>query len=616
MKRFEFFAAAVLAAAVSHGGTLFGHLTGGQYRIGLVVTDPAESWPAEIVLDVDDGGGLKDGTIRYPTEACRGKVAGFGIEGDTLILRERIVEGEAECPPGRYLLRFAPKTLYAEPSVNRFSAASFELEGERSPARFDRWRYDPTPEGRYRIATRGEGWPALKKRASPKEVWAYLEQVRGGSYEKEAVARLAALLLRDGDTEGMMRFLNRYPETAEAAEISDRLVAALKRAPDWALARKLAAFERLRPRVASVMKTYVLHAGTPDGLLRFLERFGPEPEVTAALDGALRRGALSWDELLRAAELRTEPLSGRALSRMLRQASEKGDARKLWTIVGRFPARPQAKDALAGLLRMPGEAGKHLQLLDRDPYVALYEKALVAAFGDPGSKVPVRLAESIAAQGRERLRAATLPVLLERLGKGASVEAAAEAEALWALTKRLDVRWKVRPDKNPDEAKLTLDSGAWPKPLVLSVPVSCRVTGTKEYTRSYTVTALLIIPVAEERARFRRTDFDCAVKRPASVGALADAWRRYGVGVEGDGMPTRLAATAEKRLEVLSTTPNAIGEAMLREANAPAGCKAMRAQCEAHCIGADESNGGFIVPSDREECESLCYDAFYNCTKR
>jgi hypothetical protein len=121
------------------------------------------------------------------------------------------------------------------------------------------------------------------------------------------------------------------------------------------------------------------------------------------------------------------------------------------------------------------------------------------------------------------------------------------------------------------------------------------------------LTTLLIIPVGEERARYRQTEYLCRTQSPYLQSLAAKLKLR---------IPDKFSLRQTRKLAVLSRTPNAIGEAMLEEANAPGGCKAMRNACLAQCQGKNSENGGFFVSSDKEKCESLCYQAFHECAQK
>ena len=596
-------------------------LPGGHYQIDLIVHEPDESWPARLVFTLTDTGKVSASRITYPGEVCRGEIKRLAVRRGEILIEEKIVSGRDMCDPGHYGFSLSQKLNQA----NRIKQAYFSLSGDRYRGQVIKWQYKPTVEARWRIAHQDDGWFDIRTSSDIKRWWTYLRATRGGSFYPSGLEILSTLLIEKGKTEGLIQFLKEFPDSPHAAK--EKVLAALfdhgVKHHDWKalLAVAKTGGKQWKDRVFHTGQQWVEKAPDADDVLGLVQCC-PSRSVGFVESWAETLSDKAWGLLTRLYQEAPSLRRSRKLQEKLYAlAATGGNVSHLWWVVENMP-EPYASDSLAQLLRR--DDGVRAVIAHGDKL--LVRKEMWARASDKflsnqkGYSEVMPVLRALVKGGDtapwRNLRQVFLDRLLKkphlsvvRVAEPVNEEVAAYVRLMTAaLGKSGQVEWRATGEGRTAEirARIVAGSGAFEVRLPSE---ACSKEKEQEIVRTHTITAFLIIPVGMEKVKYRQTTWKCPVRLPEP---LAQVFHDVG------HVPAAVEYDQVVKVAVLERKPNAIGEAMAREARAPAKCKALRESCLARCEGlSDERNGLFLLSdSDKDKCKRHCYDAFYACSQQ
>lgn len=601
-------------------------LIGGRYTLELAITDSSETWPASISFELGDDGKVLQSDIDYPADECRGKIASLFRNADTLIIKEKIIEGKESCPPGEYRLKLDMKRVYASKRQSRFKSAEFLLEGENSPGRIIYFSLQPTQEGLYRLKHRNMGWYSLKQTSNIHAIEQYLKEVPNSSYRNEALKYLADLVNRSHDTSVMLHYAHFFADSPFRSQVLQALFKIAKTKHDWKL---LSDIHEVRDgdysnKASATAKEWLLAEPSIQNTVFYLQKFAP---LDAGLIQAVKRtvsqsSEQSWDQLVSLYKKSPNPnLQESIVNRLMELSKQDCPSRRCWEIVMLAPESPEANSILAQFFMKQKIDTYKLDILSTAPTNA-FSSLLKSLPKDIDAPVYLAIARSLYKYknftlGRQLFFHLNRFVEMQKNIDADTFLSKKIAPYYFAFAPDIKSVWKMHSPKHKLLLVLSLSDKS--KPIKIDTGEICQKTSETKEVRTQTKVAFFIVPIGEEKARYLVGNYECTLSKQ-TISKLKQTFS-----LVASNKQNKLASifepshqfSIEKKIETLSFKPNAIGEVMIEDANAPSTCKALRESCLARCVGLDDQERAVPLfgSTDQEKCESRCYSAFHACVK-
>ncbi|ARJ65918.1 hypothetical protein WV31_09745 [Magnetospirillum sp. ME-1] len=556
MVRRKWWAALLVACLLAPLPAATAEVLPGHYEMQGILGLKGKTWRVDIKLDVTDDGEIGGATFGYMDFACKAQLKASSFKGDQLILDERITMGEALCEPGRYLLTIDHDKLHKGASTSPFISISFDAGDEFWRGRIGEFKFKPSKEAGFLVDQGVDGWDGFLGKANWDSVLGYVTRFPQSARQTSLLKWASA----HPDIE-------RLRALAEATKLSD-----------------------IRAGAAQQAARYALNSGSNGEMEHFLAAFPAAADYQTVAD------------------------------RLFTRIADSRDAKALLDFANRYPHSNRVADAVLKIVEAPPA---NLADLKPEAWSAFYRGHL-STLANPAVGKAAKALEGCPTCSRiEIIR--HLTGLPEVSGRKRSIDELAliARDSSFLTLFRLapvEIRWSGNGGDDSGqgrEARAILRFVEGGSSIETVASTNCSRGRAEDVVEDRPIIAFLIIPIGTEKMKVERQHFDCRLPSSAlsALSGIRSDLERAGVRVRLDSDIGGVSYFTSRDVGAISRMPNAIGEALLQEARAPNGCKALRESCRAQCVGKSDRNGGFLVSSDKQACDLLCANAFYECSR-